>query len=75
MKRQSLYVAQYYRGGSNNGYYGYIYNVIFRISSGGSGYKYTIVRGGIGQIGITGFAVDWIARKWGAICHLILIYP
>ena len=64
MLRDSVYVSQYYQGGSNNGYYGFIYNSILRVSNGGSGYGYSIVRGGIGELGITDFAVDWMARKW-----------
>ena len=64
MASKSYFASLYYPGGSDLNYYGFNYNKIVKIGT-GVGYPQTIVISGIGQLGITGFAVDWIAGALG----------
>ena len=63
LSSQSFFFTFFYPGGSGNGYFGNAYNTIFKASIDGVGTP-RLVEGGIGQLGITSLAVDWIARKY-----------
>ena len=63
MATESIVWSEYYRGGSDNGYLGRYYNRINKMTVEGKS-RTTLVNLGIGQLGITGFTVDWIARTY-----------
>nr|XP_039251753.1 low-density lipoprotein receptor-related protein 2-like [Styela clava] len=59
--KQSIMYATNYPGGSNNGGTGYLNTGIYASKIDGSRF-HTAVMGGVGNIGITGFALDWLTN-------------
>ncbi|CAK8674679.1 unnamed protein product [Clavelina lepadiformis] len=62
MKSGIVLWNNYYPGGSSSGINGLLNNGIYSLKTDGSGAG-TAVFNGIGQQGITGFAIDWIAQN------------